>query len=514
MSSIPLAALSIRPPSVPDPLEQLGKIGALKSQQQQIQAGGLENQQRQMAIKDEQAMTSAMQSWDGSDPNQLPGLVIKNGGSAKAVLGLKSQLLAQKKTYSDIAKDDAETGKNNLDSQIKRNDMLAGQIGNVLQAPDDQLPQAVTQAVQQAVQQGLLDPQHAQGVGQLTQLPPDQIRQKLTFLQKSFMGQKAQQEAAAAQAEANAKAAQLPGQIADSKMKVDEAAIPPEERKNLKATEASLALRASQGDATAEAALKRLDQSRREGRPVNNIMTGNDAKDIADAIENGDQPPTLQGLYRNAGPVRAELARRGTPLAKMELDWKATQKHIQTLNGPQQTRLMQSVTAAGDMLDKVDDLYGQWQKLAPTSGFKVLNKATLAAMKNLPGQAGAIATALDAQIADLTADLGNVYMGGNSPTDHALSLAGKSLSGDWNKETFEEGVKQVRSNIKIRRNSIVNSGVLGLSGDTNYAPQQGAAPSAPAQAAPAAAPSATGPNGHKIVVKDGKWVDAQTGAPI
>lgn len=193
MSSIPLAALSVRPPTIPDPLEQMGRIGALKSQQQGIQAGN-------MALKDEQAMTAAMQSWDGSDPNQLPGLVIKNGGSAKAVLGLKSQLLAQKKSYSEIAKDDAETGKNNLDSQIKRNDQMAGLIGNILQVPDEQLPQAVQQAGQQALQQGLLDQQHAQGIGQLTQMPPDQMRQKLTFLQKSFMGQKAQQEAAQAQA--------------------------------------------------------------------------------------------------------------------------------------------------------------------------------------------------------------------------------------------------------------------------------------------------------------------------
>lgn len=34
------------------------------------------------------------------------------------------------------------------------------------------------------------------------------------------------------------------------------------------------------------------------------------------------------------------------------------------------------------------------------------------------------------------------------------------------------------------------------------------------QAAPGATPSATGPNGHKIVVENGRWVDAQTHQPI
>src|SRR5438309_6447685 len=67
-------------------------------------------------------------------------------------------------------------------------------------------------------------------------------------------------------------------------------------------------------------------------------VSSNDVKDIADAIQNGDQPPTLQGLYRNGAPVRAELARRGVPLAKMETDWKATQHYMASLNGPQQLR--------------------------------------------------------------------------------------------------------------------------------------------------------------------------------
>jgi len=121
--------------------------------------------------------------------------------------------------------------------------------------------------------------------------------------------------------------------------------------------------------------------------PTVNLMTPNDAKDIADAIENGDQPPTLQGLYRNAGPVRAELARRGFNLARAETDWKATQRYMATLNAPQQVRLRQAIETAGDSLDKIQSLYDEWQKLAPVSGFKVANHAALVAMKNLPAQA-------------------------------------------------------------------------------------------------------------------------------
>lgn len=203
---------------------------------------------------------------------------------------------------------------------------------------------------------------------------------------------------------------------------------------------------------------------------LGNLVTKTDVSNIADAIESGDQPPTLQGLYRNGAPVRAELARRGVPLARMETDWKAVQKHMATLNGAQQERLRQSITSASDMLDKIDGLYDEWSKLAPTSGYKILNRASLAAMKNLPGRAGAVATALDAQIADLTSDLGNIYMGGNSPTDHSLGLAGQNLKSEWNDETFKEASKQARANLKIRLNSINNSQPAGVSGDSPYLP--------------------------------------------
>jgi hypothetical protein len=208
-----------------------------------------------------------------------------------------------------------------------------------------------------------------------------------------------------------------------------------------------------------------------------NLLTQSDAKDIADAIESGDQPPTLQGLYRNAAPVRAELARRGVPLAKMETDWKATQRFMSSLNSTQQVRLQQSIATATDSLDKIQSLYDEWQKLVPQTGFKVINHATLIAMKNLPGRPGAVAQALDAQIADVTSELGNVYMGGNSPTDQSLKLARENFSADWNKPTFEEGLNQARLNLGIRKNSIFHSKPAGVSPDSPYMPNQ--APQAP-----------------------------------
>jgi hypothetical protein len=44
--------------------------------------------------------------------------------------------------------------------------------------------------------------------------------------------------------------------------------------------------------------------------------------------------------------------------------------------------------------------------------------------------------------------------------------------------------------------------------------EQSADSATPAASATPAVPTATGPNGHKIVVQNGRWVDAQTGQPV
>ena len=220
-----------------------------------------------------------------------------------------------------------------------------------------------------------------------------------------------------------------------------------------------------------------------------------DAAAIADAIIAGDQPPVTTGLYRLAGPVRASLAKKGYDQSTALSDWNATQKHLSTLNGAQQERLRQAITFTSDSIDNIETLYQDWKKAAGISGIKLFNKASLATAKQLPGEAGAKATALEAQIADLTSELGTVYKGGNSSTDESLRLAAKNLEADWNEQTFKEAVKNIRKNLQIRSNSIRTSQPAGIA-NSQYSPTP--------QAAPAAAPAATG---NRINVKrksDGK----------
>ncbi len=426
------------------PLDQYAKLLQIKGMQQQQQAAPvqlerqqealksekLQNEQAQRDMADQQKIRDAFMQANG-DMDKTLDLAARSGVQPKTLFGLKAQVLEQRTKMATLTKDELANAK-------AQSEQIANAAQSVLSLP----PEQRTAAIQQAIPQLIQDPQQAQQMLQSVPQDPAQQEQWLKIHALSAMSAKDQIE------------------LIESKRhnKAEED----------KPTEVGLAVKSAQGDVQAEAALKRLDQSKRESRPVNNIMTSNDAKDIADAIENGDQPPTLQGLYRNAGPVRAELARRGVPLAKMEMDWNATKKYLGTLNGSQQTRLRQAITTASGSLDKIESLYNEFQQIAPTSGIRMINKASLAAAKQLPGRAGAVATALDAQIADLTSELGNVYMGGNSPTDHALSLAQKNLSSDWNKQTFDEALKQTRLNIKIRQNSIIHAAPAGVSADSPY----------------------------------------------
>lgn len=262
---------------------------------------------------------------------------------------------------------------------------------------------------------------------------------------------------------------------------------------------------AQQAQADREADNKRADATAAEVMRHNGVMekrpvagassAGN--TDVADSVQgmiDGTIPPILPGrASKDYLALTGEAKRRGYDLAGAATDWVATQKHIATLNGAQQTRLNQSVNALPDMLDSVDALATKWK----AGRFPLLNRASLAAAKSgaYGKDAASIANQLAAQIADVTADLGNVYMGGNSPTDHALKLAGKSLQSDWDEKVLHDMVALAKANVKIRQNSIRNTGVAGASAANPYAP------TAPPERKPI-----PGIPGAEAELRDGKWV--------
>jgi hypothetical protein len=217
------------------------------------------------------------------------------------------------------------------------------------------------------------------------------------------------------------------------------------------------------------------DANRR--RPVVNVSAANsdDVKETVKGMQDGTLPPVLPGrATKEYNALMAEAHRQGFDLARAATDWTATQRHFATLNGSQQVRLGQAVDTAYHSLDVIDNLAQSWQQLGKSGTIPALNRASLALARNgaYGPQAQQVATQLEAQITDVTSELGNVYMGGNSPTDHALQLAGKNLSADWSLSQLQAATKLARTNLKIRRNSMANVQVVSPSGEANpYVPK-------------------------------------------
>jgi hypothetical protein len=232
-----------------------------------------------------------------------------------------------------------------------------------------------------------------------------------------------------------------------------------------------------------------------------------DIKAAVLGMKNGTQAPILPGRGTDAYiALVGEAERQGFDMAKAATDWQATQRYLASANAAPQLKLRQSINALPGMLDTVETLAKQWDG----GQFPVLNRANLAAAKNgVYGDAAAsLARRLDAQIADVSSDLGAVYMGGNSPTDEALKLAQKALGEDWSKQVLLDSVQLARENVKTRSNSIRTTGVAGASDDNPYdrANRTTAAP-ADAVAAPPAPPKGAlrTVNGETRVWDGARW---------
>lgn len=205
-----------------------------------------------------------------------------------------------------------------------------------------------------------------------------------------------------------------------------------------------------------------------------------EAKDIAGAIERGEQPPVITGMgMGGAGAIRSELAKRGFNLSRAQQDWQATQAYIRSLNSAQQLRLRQATDFAFESLDLLDnrdepgnDLIGQLRRFVPRSKYPILNQAALNAAKQggFGDAAASAARQLDSQITDLQSELATVYKGGNSPTDVGLNQASKMLSGAWSENTLRDAVDLSRKNLRYRLNSIRNTGPAGITAGSAYTP--------------------------------------------
>lgn len=129
--------------------------GQQAAQQQQIQSGALENQQRQMDLDDQNKMRKAYQDANG-DPDQMIINATKAGVGPKTLLATQQSLISMKE-----AKQKLTTAE--LENHNTKNDQLNALLQPVL-AEQDPVKQAAlwNQQQQTGLQQGVLSPQEVQ----------------------------------------------------------------------------------------------------------------------------------------------------------------------------------------------------------------------------------------------------------------------------------------------------------------------------------------------------------------
>lgn len=178
-------------------LQEFARVAQLKQAtalgQQQTQAAQLENQKTQQQIADQKATTAAFLGWDHKDPNELATSVVKNGGSATAAQAIQQHYLGLRQTAATIAKDDATTGKTNLDTKIEQHNQTIGQLTALDGVPDEQLSQHLTEQGQKlSASQDPEEQQAGQHVLSFASMPPAQARQQLKIVEHALMGEKEQ----------------------------------------------------------------------------------------------------------------------------------------------------------------------------------------------------------------------------------------------------------------------------------------------------------------------------------
>jgi hypothetical protein len=175
---------------------------------------------------------------------------------------------------------------------------------------------------------------------------------------------------------------------------------------------------------------------------------------IGDAIISGDQPPDLTRLYGKSAGVKKYLADQGFDLTKATNDWTATQTLAKALNGPQQLRLSQAISSVEESIPELLKVSREFERV----GWVPANKAELKiALSGTDKNKKEAATRYITQIDLMKDELAQSFQGGGVPSQAAFKLADDILEPAYGVKQLEAGVKQLQSNLKIRRNAISNS---------------------------------------------------------
>jgi hypothetical protein len=193
---------------------------------------------------------------------------------------------------------------------------------------------------------------------------------------------------------------------------------------------------------------------------------------IGQAIIDGEQPPVLTGLYRQAPQVRSYLADKGFDLTSAQLQWTRAQKQIQALNGPQMERFVGLAESVNNTIDEAKALAQQFKN----SGIAPLNHLKLVSLINTAGNTpeGQLATKYVTAIGTLKEEFANLAQGGYAPTESVWALANKQINENYGVDQLSASLSEIQRLVRYRLKAIPNIDTLGPNAPNRYTkPQPG-----------------------------------------
>lgn len=193
---------TLKAPEIESPVNALSKIAMLRHYQNENALVDMTMQDKQRAINDQNALTSAIRSNLGPDGTiNHTGVVnaLAQGGSGHLIQTYQQQLLGNRKTEAEIGKTTAEGGKATAEAgqidnnvAVKRMETVGQTLGALSEIPGGATPQHITNAVQHLVDIGVIDPTKAGAIIQQMPQDPAQIKAWLKMGQQRVMSAKDQ----------------------------------------------------------------------------------------------------------------------------------------------------------------------------------------------------------------------------------------------------------------------------------------------------------------------------------
>jgi len=213
---------------------------------------------------------------------------------------------------------------------------------------------------------------------------------------------------------------------------------------------------------------------------------GFDPHVVADKIVRGEAPPVSSGYSRGQwGKIITAMqdVAPGFNVARANVVWEATKKHVSALNSRQQTQLHTSAEAVQNALPEMKRLSDELSTLVPRGQIVPINKLAVGATQNfgVNGQkAQDVAQQLLTMMNTIEPELGNIYRAGGVPTDQAMDLVHKTFNMSLSASALSAAIDTESWMLNVRMNAIYNSKAVVPGGGPNiYEQAPPASPSSP-----------------------------------